>query len=236
MHPNQSSPSRESIHELFNEISSTYDLVNNILSCGIDKYWRASMVKHIPSDYPLSLLDIATGTGDQLFSFLKKRNNIWQAVGVDLAENMLELAKKKAEKYPFPVSFLCADALTLPFQNGSFDCVTISFGIRNMVSVEKALNEMHRVLKPHGFVSILEFALPKSLIIKTPYLFYLRNILPKIGRLISKNPKAYTYLNETIETFPHGEDFCNLMRAQGFQEVSFKKLTGGIVNLYHGMK
>jgi len=229
-------PSRESIHELFNSISPTYDRVNTLLSCGLDKLWRASMVKSLPGDSPLSILDIATGTGDQLFTFLKKRNNIWQAVGIDLAENMLELAKKKSEKYSFPVTFLCADALNLPFQNNSFDCITLSFGIRNMLSPEKALSEIHRVLKPHGFVSILEFGIPSFPPLHKLYLLYLRKILPKVGAFLSKNSRAYTYLNKTIETFPYGQSFSSLMHSQGFHEVSYKKLSGGIVYLYHGMK
>lgn len=229
-------PSRDNIHHLFNEISPTYDLVNRVLSLGIDHYWRNKISSLISPKKPLHLLDLATGTGDQLFSILKRKPNI-TAVGIDLAEEMLTIAKAKAKKTTFEkrTTFQVASATDLPFPHDSFDVLTMSFGIRNIPCIESCFKEMCRVLKPGGTLFILEFSLPKNALIRWSYLLYLRHILPKVGRLISKHPKAYTYLNQTIETFPHGKSFCDLLDKQGFC-TTFKSFTFGIVNVYSAIK
>jgi demethylmenaquinone methyltransferase / 2-methoxy-6-polyprenyl-1,4-benzoquinol methylase len=230
------SPSRENIHQLFNEISPTYDLVNRILSLGIDHYWRRKISSLIPKKDSIHFLDLATGTGDQLFSILKRKPNA-TAVGIDLAEEMLEIAKIKAKKHSFEkkATFQVASATELPFKENTFDYLTMSFGIRNIPCIKTCFKEMHRVLKPGGTLFILEFSLPKNTLIRSSYLLYLRHILPKIGRLISKHPKAYTYLNQTIETFPHGKLFCDLLNEEGFH-TTFQPFTFGIVNLYSAVK
>ena len=228
-------PSRDNIHQLFNEISPTYDLVNGILSFGLDSYRRKKIASLIPKQKPLRLLDLATGTGDQLFSILKRRPFI-TGIGIDLAEKMLQIAKTKTTKaLQDHLLFQVANATSLPFEDHSFDLLTISFGIRNIPCIETCFQEMYRVLKPQGTLFILEFALPHNCIVRWGYLLYLRSMLPKLGRLISQHPHAYTYLNQTIETFPHGEAFCHLLRKQGFH-TTFKRLTLGIVNLYIATK
>lgn len=230
--------SRENIHELFNDVSSTYDKLNTILSFGIDKYWRARIRPYIKKDQAISLIDLATGTGDQIFSLLKKRDNIKDALGIDLAQGMLNIALKKVDRFKFKdrVHFQCASALSVPCKEESFDTLTMSFGIRNVTNIEHCFKEMLRVLKPGGEAFILEFSLPKTRWFKSLYLFYLRNILPKIGRVLSKNAKAYTYLNKTIETFPYGACFSNKMLECGFAKAKAIPLTFGIATLYHGVK
>ncbi|MCH9630621.1 MAG: Demethylmenaquinone methyltransferase [Chlamydiia bacterium] len=230
--------SRENIQQLFNEVSSTYDILNTILSFGIDKYWRARIRPFLNKERSISLIDLATGTGDQLFTLLKKRRNIESAVGIDLSEGMLNIAKKKVRKFPFKdrVHFKCASALKIPYEESSFDALTMSFGIRNVTDIDFCFSEMIRILKPGGEAYILEFSLPKTRWFRSLYLFYLRNVLPKIGKLLSKNAKAYTYLNKTIESFPYGSSFCDRMLENGFTKAKAIPLTFGIATLYHGIK
>ena len=229
--------SKDSIYIMFNQISKSYDRVNTILSFGLHKLWRKAVNQYIPSKFPFEILDLATGTGDQAFSILKTHKNV-KITGVDLAENMLEIAKNKAQKLNLEssVEFKHGSASSLNFESSTFDFVTMSFGIRNIHALSNCFDEIFRVLKPQGAAVFLEFSLPTNKIFKKLYLFYLRYCLPKIGGLISKNIKAYTYLNETIETFPCGKNFCNLLKSHGFQKVGFHPLTFGIVNLYVGYK
>lgn len=224
------------IHQVFNKIAPTYDLINKILSLGIDRYWRGKVADHLSKDIPIELLDLATGTGDQIFSICKRRKNMSTATGIDMAEEMLKKAFTKAEAYKKPISFKKADALALPFGDGSFNAITMSFGIRNVTSLEKCFSEMHRVLQKQGHLCILEFSLPKNKLFRSIYLFYLRHLLPRIGGWLSKNKEAYSYLNQTIESFPYGKAFCDLLKNSGFKSVSYKPLSFGIVTLYMASK
>lgn len=226
------------IWKMFNHISPTYDRINRILSLGIDKYWRKKVARFLPKKEKIRLLDCATGTGDQLFSIMKRSKKISQAVGVDLASEMLRIGKKKLKEKPYAqgVSLKQASVTELPFVDESFDCVTISFGIRNVADAEKGLKEIFRVLSPGGRILVLEFSLPKHPKLKAAHLFYLRHMLPKIGGWISKNKEAYKYLNETIETFPYGDNFCDLLVGAGFKNVQAHPLTFGVVTLYQGDK
>ena len=222
---------KELSFEMFDRISTKYDRINRILSGGIDLYWRQQLIKQIPL-WPVKMVDLATGTGDQLFAAAKKRI-LTEAVGLDLSKNMLSIASQKADAKNIPASFGVADAQNLPLKSDTFDITSISFGIRNVADPVKCLSEMHRVLHKGGKALILEFSLPK---IKGPYLFYLRHILPKIGKWLSRDEEAYRYLNETIEAFPYGEDFINLMKQAGFKTSRAIPLTFGIATLYVGVK
>lgn len=221
---------------MFDKISPTYDLVNRVMTMNLDQVWRRKMAKYLPDVQKMSLLDCATGTADQLICLIEKSKRIERAIGIDLAAEMVAIGKKKVQNksYADKVSFQIASALELPFEDKSFDCVTISFGIRNVTDVNKALAEFRRVLKPRGKLLILEGTIPRRLWLKKIHLFYLRNILPRIGGLISKNPHAYRYLNETIESFPSGEAFCNLMRDAGFRAKAHR-LMGGMATIYSGV-
>jgi len=184
------------------------------------------------------VLDCATGTGDQILSLLAHSTKIVQAVGIDLSKEMLAIARKKiADKgLASIVEFHEADLLSLPFAEKSFDCTTISFGIRNVTDVACALKECLRVLKPGGRLLILEGTIPDSKWIKPFFLFYLRRILPLIGGLLSKNKGAYRYLNKTMETFPSGENFCSLLKEAGFIHAAAHRLTAGTITIYTGDK
>lgn len=232
------SQQKSDIWRMFNHISPTYDRANRILSLGIDQYWRRKVSKFMPKKENIRLLDCATGTGDQLFSLMKRSRNVSQAVGVDMASEMLRIGKQKLKRksYARKVTLKQACVTSLPFVDDSFDCATISFGIRNVVDVPSCLKEIHRVLNPGGRILVLEFSLPTNRKLKAAHLFYLRRFIPKIGGWISKDKEAYSYLNQTIETFPHGESFCHLLSDAGFKKVKAHPLTFGIVTLYEGDK
>ena len=230
--------SREKVSEMFDSIAPTYDLVNHILSFGLDIYWRNQLIKHLPNHDAMTLLDLATGTGDQLFTLVKKKKQIKSALGLDFSKEMINLASKKGGKksYANKVAFRTGDAMKIQSSNDQFECVTMSFGIRNVMSVEKCLKECLRVLTPNGRLLILEFSLPKNTLIRKLHLTFLRKILPLVGGLISSRKEAYRYLNKTIETFPYAEDFLNLLRNAGFEKVKAIRLTFGIATLYVGEK
>jgi demethylmenaquinone methyltransferase/2-methoxy-6-polyprenyl-1,4-benzoquinol methylase len=196
------------------------------------------MAKTIVDGKNQQLLDLATGTGDVVFSLLKHCPQISRAYGSDMARKMLESAHKKArkKKQDKKTSFIISDAGNIPFKNNTFNVATIAFGIRNVSDPPRVLEEMKRVLKEGGKALILEFSLPASKIMRKLHLFYLRHIIPGVGAVISRDKDAYRYLNKTIETFPYGESFCKWMREAGFGDVSFTPLTFGVATLYQGEK
>lgn len=221
--------------KMFDQISSYYDSANRILSFGMDRSWRRRLAKLLPKQSHLNLLDIASGTGDQLIACMESNASIHSAIGVDLATDMLEIAKQKILKKPYcnQVSFTCADAQNLPFLPQSFNAITCAFGIRNIPDTLGALKQMKHALASQGRCLILEFSLPGQPW-KTPYLWYLRHLLPRIGGVIAKNFEAYRYLNQTIELFPSGKSFCLLMQQAGFVRVQATPLCLGSVTLYQG--
>ena len=219
----------------FDQIASRYDLINRILSGGIDLYWRRKVGSFLPKHEKIKLLDCATGTGDQLLTLLRNRA-IHQAVGIDIAKEMLVMGEKKLKPYSHRVELREASATEIPYLNNTFDVVTISFGIRNVDNVKGCLNEIYRVLNARGRALILEFSIPQNLFIQKAYLLYLNRFLPKIGKLISAHKEAYSYLSRTIQSFPHGQQFCQRMEEAGFRNVKAHPLTFGIVTLYQGDK
>lgn len=223
---------KKEIWKLFDVISPTYDKINRVLSLGMDQFWRAKVGKCLPKEGALKILDLATGTGDQAIALLKQNRAIASITGIDLSQEMLEIAKKK--NIP-KTHFLKADAEQLPFENQSFDAATFSFGIRNVTSPLQSLKEIHRVLISGGQCFILEFSHPKS-VIKPFYFFYLRHVLPFIGGLLSGKYKAYRYLNQTIEQFPSGPAFQNIMKTAGFINLRQKRMALGAVSIYIGEK
>lgn len=227
-----SDPSRESIWKMFDLISPTYDKVNRIVSFGMDQKWRKRVIQFLPLKKNLKILDLATGTGDQIVALLKSPASIKTITGIDLSQEMLAIAK---EKLNGKAEFLRADAEKLPFKEESFDAATFSFGIRNVTSPLTSLKEIYRILNHKGRCLILEFSLPPKPFTGF-YLFYLRHILPRIGGLFSKKPEAYRYLNQTIEHFPSGKNFCLLMKEVGFTKIRAIPMTLGAVTLYVGEK
>lgn len=222
--------------KMFNQISRTYDLLNNLLSFGIHHHWKGSISSFFPSkNSNLNVLDIATGTGDVIFSIMDKRaEDIDSIQGMDLSVDMMSIAKQKALKktYNKKITFLEGDACKLPFEDQSFDVITISFGIRNVSDYKRALSEMKRVLKPTGKLIVLESSIPTFFIVKWFYLFYFRYVLPVVGGLISGKRDAYSYLNKTTEDFPYGAAFKHSLSSVGFQDIFVKPLTFGISTIY----
>jgi demethylmenaquinone methyltransferase/2-methoxy-6-polyprenyl-1,4-benzoquinol methylase len=232
-----SSSQQEHICQIFDTIAKAYDKANRLLSFGQDRRWRNALVEALDKSKELSVLDIATGTGDTVIALCEQRPNINKAVGIDLAEKMLVLGREKAKKKALEkISFLHADASQMPFSDKSFDAASISFGIRNVTNFENALKEIHRVLKPNGQALILEFSLPKNAFIRFVYLFYFRLILPLFGGLISGNFQAYQYLNKSVEQFPYGEAFLKHLAGAGFRDLEAKELSFGIATLYSARK
>ena len=191
----------------------------------------------LPEKNDLDVLDLATGTGDQLIT-LAETGKLRSGVGIDLAEKMLAIGREKivAKQLDRLLTLQTGDAGAIPFPDNSFDAVSITFGIRNVLDVPTALREISRVLRPNGRALILEFSLPRNGFVRHSYLFYFRHILPRLGGLISGDSHAYRYLNQTVETFPYGEAFCSLMRESGFTSVQATELTFGIATIYSGDK
>ena len=233
----KNNPSRKEVFRMFDRIAHRYDFLNHFLSLNRDKAWRKKLAAQLPEGDRLDVLDLATGTADQLLSLFAS-GRVATGTGVDPAEKMLEIGREKiagrglADK----IKLVTGSAEKIPAADGSFDAVTISFGIRNVTDVPRALAEMHRILRPGGRALILEFSLPKNGFIRRGYLLYFRKILPRLGGLISGDRYAYRYLNETVETFPYGEAFCALMREAGFVDVAAKPLTFGVATIYRGDK
>ncbi len=223
---------------MFDRIHKRYDLLNRVFSFGQDILWRNKIAKRIEKKENQRLLDLAAGTGDVALTVLKRRAEITYAHGCDMSGNMLNLAVKKAAKRKLDrrISFLQGDAGRIPFRNDIFNVVTMAFGIRNVVDPAHVLQEIRRVLKKEGNALILEFSLPANRILRKFHLFYLRKVIPRVGAVISGDKDAYRYLNQTIETFPYGQSFCQLMEAAGFKKVRFTPLTFGVATVYQGVK
>ncbi len=232
------SPSRQDIHRMFDGIARRYDLLNRLLSFGQDIRWRRKLAKIMEQNKSAEILDLATGTADVLLSCHRHNRAMRLGIGIDLAAEMLQVGRHKLEKARLSEKtiLLRADALSVPAADNSFDAVTISFGIRNVVDVNKALEEMRRVLKTGAPALILEFALPPNPLLRRIFLFYLRSVIPFIGGIVSGNQRAYSYFNETVETFCYGEEFVKLMKEAGFKDVKMHRLTFGVAIIYEGVK
>jgi len=227
------------VQKMFSDIAPRYDLLNRLLSGGQDRYWRKQAVARLSPQAGERFLDIATGTADVALEIIRKvPQGAAQVVGMDFSEKMLELAQQKInfQDKANSIQLESGSAENLPFEDNSFDGTTTAFGVRNFSDMDRSLREMYRVLKPGGRCVILEFSLPKSSLLKALYRFYFEILLPKVGRLISRHPSAYTYLPKTVAAFPVRKEFASLMQQAGFMNVTYKELTLGIVILYTGMK
>ncbi len=226
---------KEQVATMFNNISGKYDLLNRVLSGGIDIIWRKKAIGELKKDAPKYILDIATGTGD--FAIQALSLNPDKIIGVDISSGMLEVGKKKIEKQGLQhkIELRLGDSEKLDFPDGHFDAITVAFGVRNFEDLKKGLENMYRVLKPGGKVVILEFSQPEGFF-KHLYNFYSKFILPKIGRLVSKDKSAYTYLPESVEQFPYGKDFVKILESVGFKSSKCRTLSFGISSIYTGIK
>lgn len=228
---------KEQVADMFNNISKTYDFLNHFLSLGIDIIWRKKAINELKKDQPKNILDVATGTGDFAFealSILKPE----KITGVDISAGMLEIAKQKIAKrnlgHLFEVKL--GDSEKLPFADDTFDAVTVAYGVRNFENLEAGLADIFRVLKPGGKAVVLEFSKPKAFPIKQLYNFYFNYITPGIGKLFSKDSRAYSYLPESVAAFPDGKNFTNLMDKVGYKNTKARPLAFGICSIYTGVK
>ncbi|WP_186757673.1 bifunctional demethylmenaquinone methyltransferase/2-methoxy-6-polyprenyl-1,4-benzoquinol methylase UbiE [Echinicola salinicaeni] len=233
---NQNDGKKAQVANMFNNISKRYDLLNHVLSLGIDIIWRKTAIKMLQKDQPKIILDIATGTGD--FAIEALALNPDKVIGVDISEGMLAEGKKKIKnkKLDHLIELQMGDSEKLLFEDNKFDAVIVSFGVRNFENLEKGLADMHRVLKPGGKTVIVEFSKPKKFPFKQAYNFYFKYILPQIGKVISKDQSAYTYLPESVQAFPDGDDFLAVLKKVGFTQTKCKPLTFGISSIYIGEK
>jgi demethylmenaquinone methyltransferase/2-methoxy-6-polyprenyl-1,4-benzoquinol methylase len=225
------------VQQMFNHIAPKYDLLNHLLSAGIDKGWRRKVRRALAPDHPEIILDVATGTGDLAIE-LTKLPEVKTIIGIDIAEDMLEIGKKKIAKKGLSdrIQLLPGDSENIDFETNYFDAVTVAFGVRNYENLGKGLQEMYRVLKPGKKVAILEFSKPATFPMKNLYLFYFHHILPAVGRAISKDKSAYTYLPESVSRFPENKAFMAELEKAGFKNPSQQRLTFGIATLYLATK
>ncbi len=232
-------PSRRHVRHMFDEIADAYDVTNRVLSLRRDLAWRRRLTALLPAGpEPPRLLDLATGTCDVLIAAQKVGRAAPGSVGADFSAGMLREGAKKLDRAGLcaVLRLVRADATRLGFADGCFDAVTIAFGIRNVLDVDTALGEMRRVLRPGGRAVILEFSMPGNAVLRAGYLLYFRHILPRLGGLVSGKPDAYRYLNQSVESFPHGRAFCERMERAGFDRVTASPLSFGIATLYTGLR
>ena len=220
------------VRGMFAEIAPRYDLVNRMLSGGIDVWWRYITVSRAAPPRTGAMLDVCTGTGDLALAYRAKCGPDVRVVASDFCRPMLDRGIEKSAKTGAAIEWVEADAMALPFPDATFDLVTVAFGVRNIADTSRGLTEMARVCKPGGRLAILEFSLPKNVIIRNAYLWYFRRVLPFIGNTVARNRSdAYTYLNQSVEAFPSGQALASLVRAAGFDRVEMVPLTFGIATL-----
>lgn len=225
------------VEEMFDSIAPTYDKLNHRLSWDIDRGWRKKAIKQLAPYEPKTMLDIATGTGD--FAILAAKMLRPQTlIGADISEGMMEIGRRKVEKEGLSdiIEFKKEDCLSLSYSDHSFDAVTAAFGIRNFANLDKGLQEICRVLKKGGHLSIVELTRPVSFPMRQLFHVYSHTVLPIYGRLISKDKRAYDYLTATIEAFPQGEQMVEILKSAGFADASFRRLTFGICTMYFATK
>ena len=226
------------VRGLFSRVSSKYDLMNDIMSLGVHRLWKDMMLDWLAPRAGQSLIDVAGGTGDIAFNFIERAKGMSSATIVDLTELMMVEGKKRAidKDYNSSLSWICADAMSLPFKKNSFDVYTISFGIRNVTDVQKALSEAYRILRPGGRIMVLEFSTVSNELLSWIYSKYSFNFIPIIGEIIANDRASYQYLVESIKKFPNQEDFGEMIRKAGFKQVRFRDLTFGVAALHSGWK
>lgn len=227
---------KEMVRAMFDDISPKYDFLNHFLSMGIDKGWRRKLVKILSERNPGTVLDVATGTGDLAMAIA--RGCKARISGIDIAEKMIEIGQRKVEAAGLDgrITFRPGDAEKIPFSDGTFDAVTVAFGVRNYEDLPQGLREMRRVMRPGGLMLVLEFSHPERFPVRQLYAFYSRYIIPAAGRLISGHSAAYRYLPESVAAFPSGKRFLDIMEETGLKNVRQIPLTMGIASIYLGEK
>lgn len=227
---------KEQVEQMFDNIAPKYDLLNSILSLRIHKSWRKKCVNKLKSIHPKSILDVATGTGD--FAIACAELNPEFITGIDISEGMMKYGREKLKKLKLDqlITLQSGDAETVNLPDNSYDAIVVGFGVRNFQNLETGLKNLHRILKPGGMLLVLEFSYPKPGLFRSLYEFYSRFITPTVGRLFSKDKRAYSYLTESVKAFPHNEEFIAIMNKCGYSSSSYDSLTMGIAAMYCGKK
>ena len=233
---NSKDSKKEQVAQMFDNIAFRYDLLNSILSLGIHKGWRKDCVKLLREHKPKLILDVATGTGDFAIECVQLHPE--KIVGVDISEGMMKFGREKIKKKGLEklITLEYGDAETISFPDNTFDAIVVGFGVRNFENLEKGLINLHRVLKPGGKLVILEFSNPRNGFIRWAYNFYFNKVTPFIGRLFSKDIRAYTYLPESVKAFPDNERFTDILKKVNYTQTSYKSLCFGISAIYEGSK
>ncbi len=227
----------EQVREMFDSIAPAYDWMNRAMTFGVDRNWRRLMVERIAALHPGHILDIATGTGDLAIS-LAKRIPAAKVQGIDLSEGMIAIGRRKVSEAGLAdrVTLTCGDSLALPLPDASVDVVTVAFGVRNFEHLDRGYAEMFRVLRPGGRLYVLELSTPVNPIVKPFYRLYTRCLIPVVGRMVSKDNRAYSYLPESIAAVPQGNDMLRLISEAGFSAPSFRRMTFGVCTLYQAVR
>jgi demethylmenaquinone methyltransferase/2-methoxy-6-polyprenyl-1,4-benzoquinol methylase len=227
---------KEEVTSMFDNIAHRYDFMNHFLSLGIDRIWRRKAVHSLKAIEPKVILDIATGTGDFAIALLKLKPK--KIIGMDISKGMLEVGKKKMQdrKIDHIIDMQHGDSENLPFEDGTFDAVTVAFGVRNFENLKQGLSEMLRVTRSDGKIVILEFSKPKKFPVKQSFAIYSKYVIPFFGKNIAKDEKAYAYLPESVSVFPEGEEFTDILSELGYKSVKAQTVSGGIATLYSGTK
>jgi len=233
---NSKDSKKEQVAQMFDNIAFRYDLLNSILSLGIHKGWRKECVKLLSEHKPKLILDVATGTGDFAIECAKLKPE--KIIGVDISEGMMKFGREKLIKKGLEklITLEYGDAETISFPDNTFDAIVVGFGVRNFENLEKGLINLHRVLKPGGKLVILEFSNPRNGFIRWAYNFYFNKVTPFIGRLFSKDVRAYTYLPESVKAFPDNERFTDILKKLKYEQTRYKSLCFGISAIYEGSK
>ncbi|MBL7706036.1 MAG: bifunctional demethylmenaquinone methyltransferase/2-methoxy-6-polyprenyl-1,4-benzoquinol methylase UbiE [Taibaiella sp.] len=227
---------KEQVAGMFDRIAGKYDFLNHLLSMGIDKGWRKKAIRSLAPIQPKQVLDVATGTGDFAIACLKLNPDL--VTGVDISEGMLEVGRKKMadKQLTDKIKLQYGDSEDLPFADDHFDAITCAYGVRNFENLEAGLTQMCRVMRPGGRLAILEFSHPQKFPFRQLYKFYFKNILPTIGKMVSKDATAYTYLPASVAAFPEGKEFVKILEKCGFKKANARPLTMGITTLYTAEK
>lgn len=225
------------VREMFDNIAPAYDFMNRAMTLGVDKRWRKIMVNTLARHGAESILDVATGTGDVAIQIARTLPGCI-LTGIDLSEKMIEVGRKKISQAGLSdkITLMQGDCLDLPMPDSSFDAVTVAYGVRNFSNLAKGYREMARVLRPGGMLAVLELSTPQSSVIRPLYNIYTKCIIPTVGRMVSKDSDAYTYLPKSIAAVPQGEDMLNLMREAGLTDAHCRRFTFGVCSLYTAVK
>jgi demethylmenaquinone methyltransferase/2-methoxy-6-polyprenyl-1,4-benzoquinol methylase len=227
---------KEQVAVMFNNVSSNYDFLNRVLTFGMDMRWRKKVVQIVSRKNPESILDIATGTGD--FAIMLSKLNPKEIIGLDISKGMLAVGIRKVKEKNLDqlIDMVLGDSEKLPFPNNRFDAITVGFGVRNFENLDKGLQEIFRVLKPNGIFVVLETSQPEGFPVKQLFKLYSKYMIPTIGKIFSKDKRAYSYLPESAAVFPYGKKFNNILEKNGFNNATNESLTFGAASIYTATK